>query len=95
MIGFFRRHAAVLAAILVVAGLIAPGLTMAQQDPQVRAAGTGAAGQLASCTIGATGGGYPGSVGAAEGNGREGSGREPIWPRSGMAHRAILCQRAR
>ena len=33
MIGFFRRHAAVLAAILVVAGLIAPGLTMAQQDP--------------------------------------------------------------
>ena len=34
MIGFFRRHAAVLAAILVVAGLIAPGLTMAQQDPK-------------------------------------------------------------
>ena len=33
MIGFFRRHAAVLAAILVVAGLIAPGLTVAQQDP--------------------------------------------------------------
>ena len=31
MIGFFRRHAAMLAAILV-AGLIAPGLTMAQQD---------------------------------------------------------------
>jgi biopolymer transport protein ExbB len=33
MIGFFRRHAAVPAAILVVAGLIAPGLTVAQQDP--------------------------------------------------------------
>jgi biopolymer transport protein ExbB len=33
MIGFFRRRAAVLAAILVVAGVIAPGLTMAQQDP--------------------------------------------------------------
>ena len=32
MIGFFRRHAAVLAAILVVAGLIAPGLSLAQQD---------------------------------------------------------------
>ena len=32
MIGFFRRYAAVLPAILVVAGLIAPGLTMAQQD---------------------------------------------------------------
>jgi len=33
MIGFFRRHAAMLAAILVVAGLTAPSLTMAQQDP--------------------------------------------------------------
>jgi biopolymer transport protein ExbB len=32
MIGFFRRPAAVLAAILVVAGLIAPGLSLAQQD---------------------------------------------------------------
>jgi len=32
MLGFFRRQAAMLAATLVVAGLIAPGLTMAQQD---------------------------------------------------------------
>jgi len=33
MLGFFRRQAAMLAATLVVAGLIAPGLTVAQQDP--------------------------------------------------------------
>ena len=33
MIGFFRRRTAMLAAMLVVAGLIAPGLTVAQQDP--------------------------------------------------------------
>jgi len=33
MIGFFRRHAAMLAAILVVAGFTGPSLTMAQQDP--------------------------------------------------------------
>jgi biopolymer transport protein ExbB len=33
MLGFFRRHAAMLAAILVVAGLTAPSLTVAQQDP--------------------------------------------------------------
>jgi biopolymer transport protein ExbB len=32
MLGFLRRQAAMLAATLVVAGLIAPGLTMAQQD---------------------------------------------------------------
>jgi biopolymer transport protein ExbB len=32
MLGFFRRQVAMLAATLVVAGLIAPGLTMAQQD---------------------------------------------------------------